>query len=198
MRSGKWEKKSIAILSTLVEEAGTHEDETSTFSNQIDMPESATHFYIQSGKLRSNEAELSDNTQGLTVIEIYAKKQSWSGFKRAIGVRGIETYEIQIRMSEREVVTFNNYSRYTESRQGRHWFEWRVFVDEQTEKIAQVEQVMYRLHPTFQKQVHTITDRNSQFALMTKGWGEFWIQATIFFVDGKKEETQYYLDLGKP
>lgn len=93
---------------------------------------------------------------------------------------------------------FNNYSRHVESRGKYKWFEWKVFMDEPAEKLDKVRNVEYRLHETFPNPICIIEDRNSQFALRSAGWGEFWIFITIYLEDGTEEHTRYYLNLGKP
>ena len=160
-RSGRIEKRCINILPTLAEEMLTKSSEMSEFSNQMDVPESATRFSIKSGILRSNEVELSDREHSTTVVEMYAEKQAWSGFQRAIGIKGIESYKIRIRKLEKEVITFDNYSRYIGRREERNYFEWKVFADKPAGEMEKVSQVKYLLHPTFQQPIHTITDRNS-------------------------------------
>lgn len=93
---------------------------------------------------------------------------------------------------------FNNFSRHVGSRGNYEWFEWKVFMDEPPENLANVKSVEYRLHESFPNPIRIVVDWNSQFALRSEGWGEFWILITIYLKDGTEEHTKYYLDLSKP
>jgi len=92
---------------------------------------------------------------------------------------------------------FNNYAKRVGSRGKYEWFEWWVFMDEPHDRIDKVKSVEYRLHDTFPNPIRVVEDQNSNFALISEGWGEFLIFITIYFKDGTEEHTKYYLDLGK-
>ena len=93
---------------------------------------------------------------------------------------------------------FNNYSRHVGSRGDYEWFEWKVFMDESPEILDKVQSVEYRLHETFPNPIRIVEKRQSQFALKSAGWGQFWIFITIYVKDGTEEHTKYYIDLSKP
>ena len=93
---------------------------------------------------------------------------------------------------------FDNYSRHVGTRGRYEWFEWKVFMDEPAEKLDKVRSVEYRLHETFPDPIRIIEDRDSRFALISAGWGKFWIFITIYLRDGTEQHTKYYLDLKKP
>ena len=91
----------------------------------------------------------------------------------------------------------SNYSKPTERRGKLDYYRWKVFVDEDTEVLNKIEEVVYQLHPTFPDPRRTCTNREDRFALETKGWGEFSIVADIRFRDTKLETVTYWLDLSK-
>lgn len=93
---------------------------------------------------------------------------------------------------------FDNYARHVGSRGEYEWYEWKVFMDEPTEKLEKVSSVEYRLHETFPNPIRTVEDRSSRFALESSGWGEFRILITIYLKDETEEHTEYDLDLSKP
>ena len=82
-------------------------------------------------------------------------------------------------------------------REGHQYYNWRVFVDEDPETLAKIDNVTYFLHPTFPDSVRTVSDASTGFALETKGWGEFEIGARVEFKDGSTESTRYNLKLGE-
>jgi transcription initiation factor IIF auxiliary subunit len=95
-------------------------------------------------------------------------------------------------------VRFNNISRYVGLRNGQDWYEWMVFVDEPQDVLQQIEAVEYLLHRSFPNPLRRRDDRQRQFALESSGWGEFNMRITVFFTDGSRLETSYFLDLSKP
>ena len=91
---------------------------------------------------------------------------------------------------------FTNYARELKRRGDRRWFEWKVFMDEPRETLDLVEEVEYRLHPTFPEPIQVI--REPPFALRTTGWGVFVIHITIALRDGSEEHAEYSLSFDKP
>jgi transcription initiation factor IIF auxiliary subunit len=59
------------------------------------------------------------------------------------------------------------------------WWEWSVWIDGPDEELDEVEEVTYKLHPTFTKPVRCSTDRKSKFKLKTAGWGVFPVPSRI-------------------
>lgn len=52
--------------------------------------------------------------------------------------------------------------------------------------MARVSKVVYHLHPTFPNPEREITDRDSNFAMTTYGWGQFNLTADVHFTDGSE------------
>ena len=102
------------------------------------------------------------------------------------------------------MTNFDNYARFIgeqrrfeDGRQYR-WYEWEVFVNEDAAVLDAIRNVEYRLHPTFPNPNRVVGDRDTRFALRSRGWGEFPIQIRVNFKDGREELTRYELRLGKP
>lgn len=95
-------------------------------------------------------------------------------------------------------VRFANFARHVGHRGKYDWFKWVVFVDEEPEVLAEIEGVEYRLHETFPNPVRYVTNPEEQFALVSSGWGEFTIFATVLFKNGEEKTHTHKLDLGKP
>jgi hypothetical protein len=77
------------------------------------------------------------------------------------------------------------------------WYKWRVWVDEDPAILNQIESVEYILHPTFPQPRRVSDDRAHNFELVSGGWREFWIEATIVFKDLHEEKISYKLDFNK-
>jgi len=93
---------------------------------------------------------------------------------------------------------FDNIAREVGERQDQRWFEWTVFVDEGEEVLEQIEAVEYLLHRTFPNPLRKQTNPEDKFSISGSGWGEFTIKITVFFDNGGRLETSYYLDLSRP
>jgi transcription initiation factor IIF auxiliary subunit len=96
-----------------------------------------------------------------------------------------------------EDVKFNNIARHVGTKYGKDWYEWMVYVDEKDEVLEQIKAVEYLLHRTFPDPLRVIEVPYNKFACESSGWGEFWIAITVFFRNGARFETSYYLDLSK-
>jgi transcription initiation factor IIF auxiliary subunit len=94
-------------------------------------------------------------------------------------------------------VKFDNYARKINSRGKTDQYQWRVFVKDKESVLDSIERVTYLLHPTFVNPLRVIKDRKNKFELVSIGWGEFDIDITIKFKEGKETKQTYYLDLGK-
>lgn len=91
-----------------------------------------------------------------------------------------------------------NYAKEVAGRAGRRWFKWKVFVDEPEEKLDEIRQVEYVLHPTFPNPKRVVKERKSAFALESAGWGNFSMLVSVRFKDGREERTRHLLDLARP
>ena len=94
-------------------------------------------------------------------------------------------------------VHVNNESVKLEKGEKSSWYKWKVFIDEKDEKLDEIANVTYILHPTFPDPVKVVSDRKSKFALEQIGWGEFNIISKIKYKNGHEEEKSYWLDLSK-
>lgn len=92
---------------------------------------------------------------------------------------------------------FENEAEYVGSRGEYDWFKWRLFLDEPTAELDEVDSVEHRLHETFPNPDRLVRDPNSQFALQSSGWGEFPVHITVHLRDGGEIHTQYDLDLAQ-
>jgi transcription initiation factor IIF auxiliary subunit len=94
-------------------------------------------------------------------------------------------------------IHFNNYAEEVGVRGNNQWYRWKVFVDEKPEVLDTIKSVQYLLHKTFPNPLRLSDDRNTNFALVSAGWGGFTIYITVNFKNGNAEELKYYLDLSK-
>lgn len=92
-------------------------------------------------------------------------------------------------------VKFNNYSMWTELKYGSNWYEWCVFVDENSDIINSIKSIEYTLHSTFPDPARLIEDKSTKFALFSSGWGEFSIKTHINYENGASATTTYDLRL---
>jgi len=77
-------------------------------------------------------------------------------------------------------------------------FAWKVFIAEDTETLAKIKFVTYRLHPTFTPRTRSICDSREGFALYASGWGEFTLILDIEWQDRHLTRQAYDLDLHSP
>ena len=77
------------------------------------------------------------------------------------------------------------------SRQDR--YDWCVFIDEPEQKLNDIKQVKYILHPTFPNPERIVESANNKFALFSNGWGSFMISVEIFLKDGGVVHQDHYL-----
>ncbi|MBR0960213.1 pYEATS domain-containing protein [Bradyrhizobium japonicum] len=73
---------------------------------------------------------------------------------------------------------------------------WSVWLEGSPEEIAAVEEVVWKLHPTFSSPEVRVTDRTSNFRLVRSGWGEFRIQADVRMNNGQNLALSHWLRLG--
>jgi len=94
-------------------------------------------------------------------------------------------------------VKFKNHATPVGKRAEREFYKWRLFVDEPRDVLEQIKAVEYVLHPTFPEPVQTRTDPENQFALEAAAWGSFMAAIRVYYKDGRKEDTSYWVDLKK-
>lgn len=79
---------------------------------------------------------------------------------------------------------------------GEKW-QWKVFVDEDEEKLNEIEEVEYA-YPTWPPQKRVIKDRESAFTLEDWSWGPHQeILVTARYADGREESSRHHLDFRK-
>jgi len=94
-------------------------------------------------------------------------------------------------------VTLENISKPVGKKGVNDWFRWKIFLKGSDEELDKIDNVTYILHPTFPNPVRKISDRSSNFAFSTVGWGEFEIKAKIKYKTGNEEKKTYWLNLLK-
>ena len=82
--------------------------------------------------------------------------------------------------------------------EGEDWWSWSVWLDAPAATLANVKEVVWRLHPTFPEPVRTETDRDNKFRLDTSGWGTFRVRADVVMNNGDVKHLHHDLDLLYP
>src|SRR5436305_13523381 len=75
------------------------------------------------------------------------------------------------------------------------WWDWEVWLEGAARDLDAIEEVQYRLHPTFPNPTRVVRDRASNFLLRAAGWGEFTIRIEIHYRDGRVERRSHDLKL---
>jgi len=101
------------------------------------------------------------------------------------------------KVQSRRDLKFNNYAKPIGDLQGRPYYRWRVFLDEDSEVLKSIREVRYLLHPTFPEPLRIRKNPGDGFALETTGWGEFWLEITVIYTDGQTSKNFYHLKLEK-
>jgi hypothetical protein len=79
------------------------------------------------------------------------------------------------------------------------YYRLRIFLDADVpDRIGDIVEVVYRLHPTFKEPVRRVIDRHGNFELRTIAWGEFNMTAEIMFQDGGRLVVERYINLPSP
>jgi transcription initiation factor IIF auxiliary subunit len=77
-----------------------------------------------------------------------------------------------------------------------HWFLWTVSVKSiPSNFLNYIESVIYYLHPTFSQNIIKSKDKESNFLLVSQGWGEFNITIEIVLKDQRKAILNHWLSL---
>ncbi|MGK7867204.1 pYEATS domain-containing protein [Falsiroseomonas sp. E2-1-a20] len=83
---------------------------------------------------------------------------------------------------------------------GEFRWNWKAYVAGPPQEIAQIECVIYTLHPTFVEPVRKIcdnSDANFPYALDAVGWGTFSLRARIEFKNGSSREYVHALSFSR-
>jgi transcription initiation factor IIF auxiliary subunit len=81
---------------------------------------------------------------------------------------------------------------------GHDRWKWSVWVDGPSEKLDQIDYVMYVLDPTFHNPVREVSDRATKFRLEAASWGAFTIHAKAFLKDGTELPLRHEVVLVYP
>jgi hypothetical protein len=73
-----------------------------------------------------------------------------------------------------------------------HW-RWSVWLDASAEELDGVEEVVWKLHPSFSPPEVRVGNRSTAFRLKSSGWGEFEIQAEVRLKNGEKVTLRHWL-----
>lgn len=87
------------------------------------------------------------------------------------------------------------------SKTGAGTWNWTAYIAGPPEEIANVQCVVYTLHPTFPNPVQrvcTTSDPKYPFGLSATGWGTFNLLARIEFKDGSVQEIVQPLSFNNP
>ena len=79
--------------------------------------------------------------------------------------------------------------------EGDGWWSWSIWVEGPEDELATIEEVTYRLHPTFPKPVVTVADAATKFRLDGSGWGEFSVVAEVAVKAGEPIRLERWLTL---
>jgi hypothetical protein len=77
-----------------------------------------------------------------------------------------------------------------------HWA-WSVWLEGSPAELDTVNEVVWKLHPTFSPSVHRVKSRAKKFKLNASGWGEFMIYAEVETKDGRSTSLEHWLTLGR-
>ena len=76
------------------------------------------------------------------------------------------------------------------------WFLWTISVKSiPISFMNYIESVIYYLHPTFSQNVIKSEDRESNFLLVSRGWGEFNIRVEVILKDKRRALLDHWLSL---
>lgn len=84
------------------------------------------------------------------------------------------------------------------SSSGREHYHIRIWLEGEELELDQVERVEYKLHESFKNHIRSSANRDNKFSVTIWTWGQFLIQATIYFKNGNTEERQFYLEYDLP
>ncbi len=72
---------------------------------------------------------------------------------------------------------------------------WSVWIDGTDGELDDIQEVTWRLHPTFATPIRRVHSRDNKFKLSTSGWGEFEINATLNMKNGRSKSLRHWLRL---
>ncbi|MEE9553375.1 MAG: pYEATS domain-containing protein [candidate division Zixibacteria bacterium] len=78
---------------------------------------------------------------------------------------------------------------------GEGRYEWTVFVSAEKAVLDKIKYVEYTLHPTFPEPKRVAANRDDNFSISAKGWGEFLLRAKVVLNNGETIPVEYWLQL---
>jgi len=78
---------------------------------------------------------------------------------------------------------------------GNDWWDWSVWIEGTSSELDQIDEVTWRLHPTFSPSKVTKRDRTTGFRLDTSGWGTFTIRADLKLTNRSSQTLKHELEL---
>ncbi len=79
---------------------------------------------------------------------------------------------------------------------GPDWWRWSVWLD--GDDLAQVDKVVWKLHPTFREPELEVANRKDKFRINASGWGGFLVKADVHMRDGSTTQLRHELELHYP
>jgi hypothetical protein len=76
----------------------------------------------------------------------------------------------------------------------RYWG-WSAWIEGTPEELDNIDEVVWRLHPTFTNPIRRINSRDTKFRLDSSGWGEFKLRAEIHQKSGPVQKLNHWVEL---
>jgi hypothetical protein len=92
---------------------------------------------------------------------------------------------------------FVSYSRFIGTKKDHDTYAWCVYLDVDRDKLNDIQEVEYVLHPTFPNPVRVIRSAKHCFALESEGWGGFLLHMRIILNNGDIVRDRYNLNFVK-
>jgi hypothetical protein len=74
-------------------------------------------------------------------------------------------------------------------------WKWSVWIEGSDVELDTIQEVTWKLHPTFSQPIRRIDTRATKFKLNSVGWGEFTVYATLKIKNGRSKSLQHWLKL---
>jgi transcription initiation factor IIF auxiliary subunit len=82
--------------------------------------------------------------------------------------------------------------------EGKDSWEWSVWIEGSDDDLDQIQEVTYKLHPSFPKPLRTTDDRSTKFKLESEGWGVFPIKVKVLLKNKEVVKLKHDLKLFYP
>jgi hypothetical protein len=81
---------------------------------------------------------------------------------------------------------------------GNDYWRWWAWIEGDGDKLDDVKEVVWILHPSFKRTRVSVKDRSTGFRLDASGWGTFLLRAEVVLKDGEKRPLRRNLKLEYP